>query len=383
MFAIIVSIILFLVLFIGLSLQQNNGELRFRFRNRSLLGFLGFLAIIPACFAQVDANQVGIVYDPLAGGIQDEALGEGLHVKTPFQQVKKISTKLREESFTVTAQTGIITRENDEGQIEETGGGQWATYQVTIQYKVEVPNAHKFYRQFGGDVVPSSTIEARLRESLQENSVEQDIYSILKGGLNEVRGTTEIDLSESLVELGITVEAFIIKDVDAGDEIEQVVRDEATAAKQKEIAVKEQEAELIRKETERLSAEIKALTVVIEAEAAAEAQRVLNSVTANAIQTMYEAQFGTPSTVVVQDDTTTTEIDENAVSQAAYDAEMAIILAAKLEFETNGTGGYLTIQEISDIVIRQLYYDTWDGILPEVLTGDAASIILDLDNSEE
>lgn len=382
MFAIVISIVIFLALFIGLSLQQTNGELRFRFRSRSLLGFLGFLAIIPACFAQVDANQVGIVYDPLAGGIQDEALGEGLHFKTPFQEVKKISTKLREDSYTVTAQTGIITKIDDDGEVVETGGGQWATYQVTIQYKVEVANAHKFYRQFGGDVIPTSTIEARLRESLQESSVQLDIYSILKGGLNEVRNSTEVDLTESLVELGVTVEAFIIKDVDAGDEIEQVVRDEATAAKQKEIAEKEQAAELIRKETERLSAEIKALTVVIEAEAAAEAQRVLNSVTANAIQTMYEAQFGTPNTIIVPDDTTTTEVDENAVSQAAYDAEMVLILAAKLDFETNGTGGYLTIQEISDIVIKQLYYDTWDGILPEVLTGDAASIILDLGGSE-
>ncbi len=383
MFAIIISIVIFLALFIGLSLQQTNGELRFRFRARSLLGFFGFLAIVPACFAQVDANQVGIVYDPLAGGIQDEALGEGLHFKTPFQEVKKISTKLREDSYTVTAQTGIITRENDEGGIEETGGGQWATYQVTIQYKIEVANAHKFYRQFGGNEVPTSTIEARLRESLQENSVEQDIYSILKGGLNEVRSTTEIDLLESLLELGITVEAFIIKDIDAGEEIEQVVRDEATAAKQKEIAVKEQEAELIRKETERLSAEIKALTVVIEAEAAAEAQRVLNSVTANAIQTMYEAQFGTPETVIVPDDTTTTTVDEHAESQAAFDAELAVIQAAKLEFETNSNGGYLTIQEISEIVIKQLYYDAWDGVLPEVLTGDTASIILDLDDSVE
>ena len=70
-------------------------------------------------------------------------------------------------------------RENSEGELEETGGGQWATYQVTIQYKVEVHNAHTFYRQFGGDVIPASTMEARLREALQSNSVEQDIFSDL------------------------------------------------------------------------------------------------------------------------------------------------------------------------------------------------------------
>jgi len=350
MFSIVFSIILFIALFIGLSLQRNSERYYLHVRGRSFLAVLAFLAIIPSLFAQVNANEVGIVYDPLSGGIQDAALNEGLHVKTPFQQVKTISTKLREDSYTVTAQTGIIIRENSEGETEETGGGQWATYQVTIQYKVEVANAHKFYRQFGGDVIPSSTMEARLREALQSNSVKQDIFSILKGGLNEVRNETEVELQTSLLELGITVEAFIIKDIDAGDEIEQVVRDEATAAKQKEIALKEQESALIRKDTEKQAAEIEALTVVIEAEAQAEAQRALNSVTANAIYVMYEGQF----------------LEDGVVDEVA-----------KLEFETNGTGGYLTIQEITDVIVKQLYYDSWDGVLPEVVAGDATGIIID------
>lgn len=345
------SIILFFALFIGLSIKRNSQRYYFQFRGRSFAALLAFLVIIPSLFAQVNANEVGIVYDPLNGGIQDEALGEGLHLKTPFQQVKTISTKLREDSYTVTAQTGKIIRDDGQGGTEETGGGQWATYQVTIQYKVEVANAHKFYRQFGGDIIPSSTMEARLREALQSNSVNQDIFSILKGGLNVVREETESELLQSLLELGITVDAFIILDIDAGDEIEQVVRDEATAAKQKEIAQKEQESELIRKETQKKSAEITALTVVIEAEANSEAQRVLNSVTARAIYTMYEGQF----------------LDESGVLDTL----------SKVEFETNGNGGYLTIQEVSEIIVKQLYYDAWDGVLPQVVSGDATSIIID------
>jgi regulator of protease activity HflC (stomatin/prohibitin superfamily) len=350
MFSIAFTIILTIVLFVVLSIQRGSQTAYFKVRARSFFAVLGLLAIIPSLFSTVNANEVGIVFDPLAGGIQDQALNEGLHVKTPFQQIKTISTKLREDSYTVTAQTGKIIKDDGNGGTEETGGGQWATYQVTIQYKVEVANAHKFYRQFGGDIIPSSTMEARLREALQSNSVNQDIFSILKGGLNIVRSETEIELQESLLELGITVEAFIILDVDAGDEIEQVVRDEATAAKQKEIALKEQESELIRKETEKFAAEIKALTVVIEADAQAEAQRVLNSATANAIYTMYEGQF--------------------------LDASGVLNNVAKTEFETNDTGGYLTIQEIGDIIIAQLYYDTWDGVLPGVIAGDATGIIL-------
>lgn len=350
MAAIIISLVLFVGLFIGLSLKQTSGGVYFKVRGRSFLAILAFLAIIPSLFAQVNANEVGIVYDPLNGGIQNTALGEGLHIKTPFQQVKTISTKLREENFIVEAQTGIILKDDGNGGLEETGGGQYATYQVTVQYSVEVHNAHTFYKEFGGDDIPSSYIEGRLREALQTNSVKYDVFTILKGGLNDVRAETELSLQESMAELGVTVEAFIILDVDAGDEIEQVVRDEATAAKQKEIAIKEQEAALIREETTKLEAEITALTVVIEADAQAEAQRILNSVTANAIYTMYEGQF----------------LDDSGILDEA----------AKLDFETNGTGGFLTIQEISDIVLQQLYYDTWDGELPDVMTADGAGIII-------
>lgn len=349
MFAVIFSIISVIGIFIALSLVKTGGGMRFRVTGKSFLALFAVLFIIPSLFAQVNANEVGIVYDPLNGGIQDLALGEGLHIVTPFQQVNTISTKLREDSYSVSAQTGKIIQIVD-GVTEETGGGQWATYEVTLQYRVEVANAHTFYRNFGGDSVAKSTIEARIRESLQSNSVEFDIFSILKGSLNDVRAETEIDLGVSLAELGITVESFIILNVDAGDVIEKVVEDEATAAKQKEIALKDQEAELIRFGTVKLTTEIQAETVVIEATAQAEADRILYSVTANAIYTMYEGQF--------LDDSG--EVDE----------------ALKTDFEVNGVGGYLTILEISDVVLSQLYYDTWDGILPEILAGDGIDILV-------
>ena len=348
MFSIIFSLLAIVAIFIGLSLVQTGEGMRFRVRKRSYFAFFAVLFIVPSFFSQVNANEVGIVYDPLSGGIQDIALGEGLHIVTPFQQVNTISTKLREDTFTVSAQTGKIIQVVD-GITEETGGGQWATYQVTLQYRVEVINAHTFYRNFGGDTVAKSTIEARIRESLQENSVEFDIFSILKGGLNDVRLSTENALLISLDELGITVESFIILDVDAGIVIEAVVEAEATAAKQKEIALKDQEAELIRFDTIKLTTEIQAETVVIEATAQAEAERILYSVTANAIYTMYETQF---------------------LVDGVIDA------LAKTDFEVNGIGGYQTISEVSDVVLKQLYYDTWDGILPTILAGDGVDILV-------
>ncbi|MBN2604226.1 MAG: hypothetical protein JXR62_00210 [Bacilli bacterium] len=349
MFSVITAILITAALFVAFSMVKTGGGMRFRFRKRSFFAFFALLTIVPSFFAQVSANEVGIVYDPFQGGIQDIALGEGLHIVTPFQKVYMISTKLREDSFNVSAQTGKIIKVVD-GVTEETGGGQWATYSVTIQYRVEVANAQTFFRNFGGDSVSKSTIEARIRESLQNNSVDFDIFSILKGSLNDVRNSTELELIDSLGELGISIQAFIILDVDAGAVIEAVVEQEATAAKQIEIALKDQEADLIRVETLKLKSEIEAETVVILANAQAEADRVLNSVTANAIYTMYEGQF----------------LDEQGVVDQTL----------KDNFELDGSGGYLTISEISEIVLTQLYYDAWDGVLPTVVAGDGTDLIV-------
>ncbi len=382
MVLVIVTIILFIGVFIALGIEVDRGynNIRYKFKARQFSAFFVWFLLLFGMFAQVNGNEVGIVYDPLNGGIQDDSFGEGLHFKAPWVKVKRISTKLRESSFEVYAQTGIIKTIDDFGNEQETGGGQWATYQVTIQYRVEVSNAHTFYRQFGGDTIPQATIEARIREALQSNSVEFDIFSILKGGLNDVKQATEDDLKISLLELGISTQAFIIKDVDAGEEIEQVVREEATAAKQKEIAQKDLEAQLIKNQMNLEIAKNNAAVEVAEAEGTAEAMALLKSVTVNAINVMYEGQFGSAETVIVEDDPSTSNIDEYTISKAAYDAEMALIDAIRLDFELNGTGGFLTVTEVTNIVVTQLYYDRWDGMLPEVVAGDGISLILNPDS---
>ena len=343
---IIVSIILTGILFYALGFTTNitkNKRPVYQRNKKQFLSFFALLIILFGMFTTVQGNEVGIVYDPINGGIQDISLGEGLHFKAPWVRVYNISTKLREESFILTSQTGVIYSENDLGELEEVGGGQWVTYQVTLQYRVETINAHKFYRNFGATLNNISTVEARVKKDLQTNSAKFDVYTILKGGLVDVREGTEADLQVSLADLGITVESFTIADVDAGSTIESAVEEEAVAAKEIEIAEQQQEKAKVEAETAIIKANNEAEVQIIKAEAEAEAQALLNSVTINAINTMYAQQFLT----------TQEKLD--------FEAEVAL---------GNTVAGYLTIQEISEIILTQLYYDTWDGELPDVVAGD-------------
>jgi regulator of protease activity HflC (stomatin/prohibitin superfamily) len=169
--------------------------------------------------------------------------------------------------------------------------------------------------------------------------------------LEEVRLEFQSVLTADLDALfHITLVSVSINDVDAGSEIEQIIQDKAKAIQEIQIAQQEQAKQAVINETNRIKAETEAQIALIKAnsdlavaEKAAEAQAVLNAVAVTAIQTMYAAQFE----------------DE----------------AVRIEFETNATGGYLTIQEISTIVVKQLYYDVWDGKLPTVVT-DGSGIII-------
>jgi|GEM_PF-286343 len=347
---ILLAIGLMVLLFIILGYSGKGRNRYWKLNKWQALSPLALLIVLFTSFAQIAGNEVGIIYDPLKGGIQETPLYEGFHFKAPWSNVYKISTTLREVNFEVGAQTGEILKENEDGTFEENGGGQWITYEVTLHYRVEIQNAFKFYRNFGGNSASKDILYAKIRSSLQNNSVKHDVFTILKGGLVDVRIGVEKELKEELSKLGITVESFIIGDVDAGPSIEKVLEDEAIAAKQKEIATKEQEAALIREKTKQLQAEIEAIRIKIEAEAKAEAEALLKSVTFNAIKLMYESQFKTSE----EKATFETQISENP----------------------SGQYGYLTISQVAEIVLKQLYYDTWDGKLPEIILDDAAGIII-------
>jgi len=361
MFLIGLAIVLTIVVFIGLGFGPRTdgyNALEYKPRKRQFFAVFALLIIVFGMFTTVNANEVGIVFDPLKGGLQTDTFDEGLHLKAPWIKVHTVSTKLKEVNFEVFAQTGVITTMNDNNTpddisddfLEETGGGQWATYQVTLQYRIEAGNGYSYYKKFGKEGITEATLLARLTEALQANSVKFDIFTILKGKVNDVKGLTEIDLIESLNELGLTVDAFIIRDIDAGPAIELAVEEEATAAKAIDKAQKDLEAQEIKNKMLLAIAINNAEVEKAEALGTAEAEKILKGATANAIYTMYEGQF--------------------------MNLDGSIDTVEKDDFELNGGEGYLTIEEISTIVLQQLYYDAWDGVLPEVVAGDACSFIL-------
>ena len=148
-------------------------------------GMLGMLLLLTGIFTRVGANQVGIVYDELNGGIQDETYGEGLHIKSIFETITEISTANRSASIVTTGQT------ND---------GQFATFELSIIYKINKEDAGKFYRVTNGKDIPSEAMNTIVKACLQSSTIKYDIFALLSTELEAARLDFMQDLSLKLKE---------------------------------------------------------------------------------------------------------------------------------------------------------------------------------------
>lgn len=323
MIYLVLSLIVFAVLVLALGITSNR---KWKLNKKIFLAFFAFVLVLPGMIVKVEANQTGVIYDPFKGGVQTETLNEGLHFKSLFTEVKHVTTTNRTANLSVAGQTFDAI---------------YAVFEITLVYYVDRTDASEFYQRTGSVTISPEQLNSLAKETLQSVTTQYDIYEILGNKLELVRAEFVTKLSTTLKSrYGVTVVSGSFDDIDAGSRIEEIIQNKAEAIQMIEIAEQERERALIESLTAIIRAENEAEVAKIRAEGNAEAQIILNSVTVNAIKQMYTAQFETG------EDTSTPEV---------Y--------------------GYLTIQEIADIIVKQLYYDTWDGKLPSVIT-DGTGIII-------
>lgn len=322
-----------------------------------LLSLFVFVLVIGlSCFTTIKPNTVGVVYDQFGGGLKDETLGEGFNFITPFQHVYKISTKTETREFVLAAQTGTDSN---------GGGGQFVTYELTINYNISKEDAGKFYRVFATTEVGDVFLSGKLREAMQYASTRYDVFSIMKGKLNDVRAEAERYLATELAKSHITLSGLTIKDVDAGKEIEAIIVKEAQAEKQKEIAQKEAEAAKIKAEAQKEIAIIEAEKKIELAKREAEEKLARAEGEAEAAKIKAEADA---------------EIERIKAEAESYAKKvLANTLAVAYGFATEDENGDLVFrdggaEEYAKLVAYLAWCEAWDGKLPNIVVGEDGSI---------
>lgn len=247
----LISIILVLlaigmVIALGI-IEKENGINTFKLNKRQLLAIIPLLVALGMnCITFVSANTVGVKYSAF-NGTSKETLNEGLHFKTPFDKTYEIDTTVQERSV-----KDVMVQTND---------AQFLTMNINVKYQVTTKDAFKVYKGYKTlDTLNKNIIANYAQQALSEVCTQYNIIDILGDKRNEVIQKSSELLKEKYANEGVTFKSLTVKDMDAGDEIEKAIKDEAVAKKEVETA--EQKKQKAQKEAE---------TKLIEAQGEAEA----------------------------------------------------------------------------------------------------------------
>ena len=282
MFWLITSIVLFVVVFAFLGLQFDRDacddiSVTGWKVNAKQFGAILCLALCAfGCFTKVPANHVGVVYSPF-GGTKETTLSEGFNVKTPFDKVHNISTEV---------QTVAI-----EGLTTQTMDAQYLTSILDIKYRVSESNAYLVFKQFKTlNNMSDNLIVPTTQRILELVTTKYNVIDILGEKRSTVYAELEAALYDEFAKYGVEFYSISIVDMDAGDDLEKAIADEAVAKKRVETAeenLKEAEVNAKQKavdaQADQEAAKIRAETKKIEAQAEKEANELLNQSLTNEV----------------------------------------------------------------------------------------------------
>lgn len=236
------------------------------------------LILLPFSIANVPANHVGVVYNGFGGGVQEKTLANGFYFKKPFfDKIYKIPTDVQ------TVNLDKVTTQTHDGQYIDTS--------VDVKYQILGDDALTVFKQFREvDRVNKELVKPVVQRAVEQVTVDYDVFDILGPKRNEVYKQINDNVRNELQKFGLTFKSLTILDSDAKDEIELAIQNEAVAQKAIDVAKQEQEKIKVENETKLLQAKTDAEKKAIEAQAEADANKVISSSVTNEMNQYIEAQ---------------------------------------------------------------------------------------------
>jgi regulator of protease activity HflC (stomatin/prohibitin superfamily) len=241
------------------------------------------------CVERLPVGYVGVVYSPK--GVEEEILTKRWNFVAPWKTVKE---------FTVSNEQLLLTKDERKGS-EGDDSFKVATsddasisisFQMSYRYiESDVVNTYKKFKGMDGETIVESRVKTVLKSKVSEVTTDYSMMDIYSGNRSEINNKITEYLNEEFNDTyGIEVIDASIIDVHPDDKLKEAIDNRVTALQQKQQAEAEQEKVKVEAETAKIKAENEAAIKIMEAQAEAEANRLLsNSITPELIQ-MKEAE---------------------------------------------------------------------------------------------
>lgn len=265
---------------------------------KKVLFFLtcGTLAVVTAVVCllsieRVSVGNVGVVYS--MRGVKDQTLSQGWHWLSPVESVKQFPISQQQIVFSNNpADYGELA--HADWHIDAPADGGMVGINLTVNYNFIPDRVVELYKRFNG-MDGEAIVESRVQNSMIAYVKEvtplftvMDIYSDKKSEVNQAITSY---LNEKMTEeYGINVSSALIIDVQLDATLQEKIKAKEQAKQDAEIAELDRQTAIARAETDKTIAESEAAVELIQANAEAEANRIIAaSITPELIQ-MREAE---------------------------------------------------------------------------------------------
>jgi prohibitin 2 len=188
----------------------------------TVVGVIVLIVLLTRSLFNVGAGEVGVIFDPLSGGVQTNEAQEGLNVKPPWASVAMYNTKTQDYTMSGVVEEGQVQRADRINTV--TSEGLYVGLDITVLFRIDPSKADQIRRNIGLEgeyqqIVVRPAIRSTIRE-IVSNHMAADIYG-------EGRATVEIEiydkLSSTLQSRDIDVEQVLLREVELPAEITRAI----------------------------------------------------------------------------------------------------------------------------------------------------------------
>lgn len=176
----------------------------------------------PFCTTVVPGGYVGAVYDKMEKGVQDEVLGEGFHLKSPFEKVK---------DFPISIETIYMSKDEREGSEDDESINTACkdgsvNADLTFSYRFEadrVPELQRKYRGRDGNDIVETVLRGQLRTWVSEVTKNYNTIEVYMDKREEVNTKLVEYFNKRGDKYGIKFENVSLAEVRVSKEVQEAM----------------------------------------------------------------------------------------------------------------------------------------------------------------
>ena len=302
-----------------------------------LFTFFGMVNTVPT-------GHTGVV--TVFGRVEEKTLDAGFHLKAPWESVVNMDNRVQKATIDLACFSSDI---------------QEVECKYTLNYQIKKSNAQEIYKTVGIDYY-ETVITPNVAESVKTIMAHYTAENLI-GNRDELAANIEEMLGQQLDKYNIEVVSTAIEDMDFTDEFTAAVEAKQVAVQNKLKAQTEQEQKTMEAQQEAERSKIEANAKAEIARIQAEADKTVAEIGADSAEYQGKKEAAIALQRLASINGWTVVTDEATGINELYKADGTTVTAEELKEGTKK-------------LIEYYYIEQWDGKLPDVLTDDAASIIL-------